>query len=52
MQNGRLVQIAEGGEVIFSHQDIGVPQEGQLLALGIDGVFPNLNGRNRRKKAG
>lgn len=52
MQNGRLVEIAEGSEVVFSHQDVWVPQEGQLLALGIDGVFPNLNVRNRRKKPG
>lgn len=52
MQNGRLVEIAEGSEVILSHQDIWVPQEGQLLALGIDGVFPNLNVRTDTKRQG
>lgn len=52
MQNGRLMEIAEGREVIFTHQDVGVPQEGQLLALGINGVFLNLNRRNKTQKAG
>lgn len=51
MQNCRLMEIAKGSQVIFSHQDIWVPQEGQLVALDIDGVFPNLDASNRYKKA-
>jgi hypothetical protein len=52
VQNSRLVEIAQGSEIIFSHQDIWIPQEGQLTALDINWVFQNLNKSKQQTRKG
>lgn len=42
VEDRRLVQVAEGRQVILSHQDIGVAEERQLIALEVNGVLVEL----------
>lgn len=42
VQHGRLVQVAEGGEVILPHQDVGVAKRRQLGVGRVDGVETRL----------
>lgn len=48
VQDGRLVQVAESREVIFSHQDVRVPQEGKRVAVSTHRVLQRLRQRDRR----
>ena len=42
VQHSRFMEVAKCREVILSHQDIRVPQEGQLVVFGPDGVVQRL----------
>lgn len=42
VEDGRLVQVAQGRQVILSHQDIGIAQERQLVSLEINGILIEL----------
>ena len=44
VQDGRLVQVAEGREVVLAHQDVRVPQEGERV-FRTDAVLQRLNGK-------
>lgn len=35
VENGRFVQVAEGGEIILPHQDVRVPEVRQVLRFRI-----------------
>lgn len=50
VQHGRLVQVAESREVIFSHQDVGVPEEGERVAVSTHRVLQRLRQRDRREE--
>ena len=39
MQHSRLVEVAERRQVILSHQDVRVPQVGEVLSLGVQLVL-------------
>lgn len=39
VQHRRLVQVTERREVIFSHQDVRVPQVRKVFRLGVQLVF-------------
>lgn len=47
VQDGRLVQVAQGCQVILPHQDVWIAQEGQLIPLEVDGVFVELKRHTR-----
>lgn len=42
VQDGRFVQVAECREVIFSHQDVRVPEEGKRVAVSTHRVLKRL----------
>lgn len=43
VEHGRLVEVAEGCEVILSHQDVWVPQVRQVLRLRVQFVLDDLS---------
>lgn len=45
VQHGGLVQVAEGGEVILSNQDVRVAKRRQLGIGRVDGVEAHLQGQ-------
>lgn len=47
VQDGRLVQVAEGCQVVLPHQDVWIAQEGQLVPLEVHGIFVELKGHTR-----
>lgn len=42
VQDGRFMQVTEGGEVVLSHQDVGVTQERKRVTLLTDGIIQRL----------
>lgn len=47
VQDRRLVQVAEGCQVVLPHQDVRIAQEGQLISLEVDGIFVELRRHTR-----
>lgn len=43
------MEVTESCEVIFSHQDVGVSERGQVFGFGVNIVFHNLNKQNKKK---
>lgn len=49
VQDGRFVQVAECREVIFSHQDVRVPQEGKRVAVSTHRVLKRLRQPDKQR---
>lgn len=45
VEDCRLMQVAQGCQVILSHQDIWIAQERQLISLEINRIFVELKRR-------
>lgn len=48
VEHCRLVQVAQGSQVILSHKDIWIAQERQFVSLQVNGIFVELKKHTQR----